>query len=206
MTNVQFDREKLLEIVRVTIDSCEPNELGKTKLHKVLYYTDMYSYLFRGVPVAGATYKKRPHGPTCDGLTFALSELEENGEISVTTENYFDYSKKVFKCKTLSKDHEASLDQDERKLLSAVIDFVCRNNTARSISEFSHDLVWEMLELGEVIPYHLALGWIPTEISEVDEIEVLNEWQELANKRPIRAAEMADRSTRNIRERLSQVH
>jgi hypothetical protein len=58
------------------------------------------------------------------------------------------------------------LTDREKQLISDVIDFVCRNNTATSISDFSHTRVWDAADNGEVMPYFTALNMLPVEIAQ----------------------------------------
>lgn len=152
--------EKLKDAIRLIIDQCEPHELGKVKLHKVLYYADMLTYLKRGVSITGATYRKRPFGPTCDAMLPAIAELESDGELSVKKVDYFGYEKNEFI--KLSRRNASLLSDDEVLALKDVVDFVCRTHTASTISDLSHDIVWESVEMGQDIPYALAISWLPT--------------------------------------------
>ena len=47
-----------------------------------------------------------------------------------------------------------------------MIEFVCVNNTAKTISEFSHNKAWEVAEYGEELPYASVFHIFPTEVSE----------------------------------------
>lgn len=42
---------------------------------------------------------------------------------------------------------------DEISIVDKAIDFVCLQHTAMSISDRTHDLIWELAEIGEQIPY-----------------------------------------------------
>lgn len=180
--------DKLRAAILHVISSCKPDNLGAVKLHKVLYYTDMMTFLDTGSPVTNATYRKRPFGPTCDVLLAALEDLEAEGAIEVETVDYHGFKKKEFTLKAPSKTNQ--LSDDEKTTLDEMIDFVCNNNTAKSISDFSHDMVWEMVEFGEVIPYHNAINLIPHEASK----EAL-EWGQAEAKRiaDIRSGTEAER-------------
>ena len=57
------------------------------------------------------------------------------------------------------------LAPEEVALLDEVADFVCNRNSARMISEFSHQRPWELAEFGEVIGYETALLLFPSEPS-----------------------------------------
>lgn len=168
---MQFDREKLKALILHACATCDPSRLGAVKLHKVLYFSDMLYFAETGAPITGATYRKRPHGPTCDELLSALRELERAGDITVREVEYFGFLKKEF---IVNKDAELErLSEGELKLIDEVIEFVCRQNTAKTISEFSHTRAWEMAEYGEVLPYESVFFIFPSEVS----IEAL-EWAE----------------------------
>jgi len=162
--HVQFDREKFNDLVHLVCSKCDETRLGAVKLHKVLYYVDMIRYAAEGRPVSGATYRKRPFGPTADYLLTALDELQNLKKLHVYEQDYFGYNKKCFK--SLEEPNTARFDATELALVEETVDFVCNNNTARSISEFSHNLAWERTDAGEEIPYYTAIELFPEEISE----------------------------------------
>jgi len=156
---IVFDRDKLRAAVLHVIGLCKPDRLGAVKLHKVLYYSDMLTYLDTGKPVTGAEYRKRPFGPTCDAVLTVLDDLSRNGEISIEKVEYHGFLKKQF---TLVSNPETNrLSESEKATLAEMVDFVCYNNSAKTISDFSHDMVWEMVEFGDIIPYHNAIHLIP---------------------------------------------
>jgi hypothetical protein len=169
MSSVEFKPEKLFDCIRVILDLCEPHELGQVKLHKVLYYSDMLMYLWTGNAITGSTYRKRPLGPTCEPLLRTLATLESSGEIQIDEIDYFGHKKKHFH--KVRRINGSSLSEAEVAALSEVVDFVCRKHTASTISEFSHDIVWDSVEFGQHIPYHLALAWVPS-----NESESVSEW------------------------------
>jgi hypothetical protein len=51
--------------------------------------------------------------------------------------------------------------------LNSAIQFVCRR-TAREISDLSHTLVWEVADIGEVLPYETFLVSFTGDINEKD--------------------------------------
>ena len=159
---IAYSRPKLRAAVLHVIRQTAPDRLGAVKLHKVLYYADMLSYLDTGQPVTGAEYRKRPFGPTCDAVLSVLDELQASGMIEVQKVEYHGYLKKQFKL-TGSPDTNY-LSEDEKSTLDEMVDFVCNNNSARTISDFSHDMVWEMVEFGDIIPYYNSILMIPTDI------------------------------------------
>ena len=200
MSRFKLNKEKLKHAVCFVVENCDQSDLGAVKLHKILYYSDMLFYLETGKPITGATYRKRPFGPTCDTLLKVLPELEAEGTIGIKEKNYFGYMKKEYI--SLRKCNYSSLSTDETEVLRSMVNFVCQNNTAKTISDFSHDIVWEMVDFGQDIPYHSVLNWLPTEVTDqlVDDAE--NLWGEFESQRPVRASELEGRAPSPLRARL----
>ncbi|OGS52204.1 MAG: hypothetical protein A3J40_11915 [Erythrobacter sp. RIFCSPHIGHO2_12_FULL_63_10] len=160
---MQFDRKKMRAVILRTCHICAPGDLGAVKLNKVLYFLDMISYAHHREAVTGATYRKRPNGPTSDQLLFALRDMERAGDIRTESVDYHGFLKKEYH--PLADVPEGVLNEAELSLLDDVIDFVCRRNTAKSISDYSHKLPWEMAKMGGEIPYHTAMLLFPMQPS-----------------------------------------
>ena len=158
--DIEFNLEKFKAVVTYVIGRCEPARLGAVKLHKVLYYSDMLMYLASGSPITGAPYRRRPFGPTCDPLLTVLDSLSTAGNIRIDVVDYYGFQKKEFTA--LAKLESNHLSKAETRVLDEIVNFVCDNNTAQTISDFSHDLVWEMVEYGDIIHYHNAIHLVPT--------------------------------------------
>lgn len=163
---MQFDREKLKAAILYTCTRCPPAQLGAVKLHKVLYFADMLRYAGVGSPITGSTYRKRQHGPTCDQLLATLGELARSNQIEVRKVDYFGYTKTEYRVVAVAD--TSRLSPDECLLLDEVIEFVCEANTARTISEFSHNRAWEIADFGETLPYFSAFKLFPSELTEED--------------------------------------
>lgn len=160
---MQFDRNKLKAVILHTCKACPPDRLGAVKLHKVLYFLDMSQFAQSGSPVTGCTYRKRPYGPTCVQLLPALSELQRDGALEIRDTEYYGLKKKEYVA--LADEPAGVLSDAETALLDESIEFVCERNSAKSISDFSHQLPWEMVEFGEEITYESALWLYPNQIS-----------------------------------------
>lgn len=159
----QFDREKYKAAVLYIAFRCHPDELGAVKYHKTLYFADMLNYIQHGQPITGSTYRKRPLGPTSDELLRTLRELETSGALRIEKVDYFGYWKQQY---TPNGEPDVSrLNDDERFLLDEMIEFVCRGNSAKTISEFSHNRAWELADFGEVLPYYSAFHLLKSQVS-----------------------------------------
>jgi len=161
---VQFDRTKFRETVLFICTVCDPARLGAVKLHKILYFSDMLRYAFEGHPLTGSTYRKRAHGPTSDHLLGMLRQLEREGAIRVRDAVYFGFRKKEYIPST--SPNLTLFSPDEIALIRDVSDFVANDNTAKTISDLSHNQAWELAEFGEELPYYTAFALFPVEPSE----------------------------------------
>lgn len=162
-TTLEYNHEKMRAVILRACHSCDPKDLGAVKLNKVLYFIDMITYAHHREVVTGATYRKRPNGPASDQLLFTLRDMERDGQIEVADVDYHGFIKKEYTAK-VDEPHNV-LSNEESALLDDVIDFVCRKNTAKSISDYSHKLPWEMADMGGVIPYHSAMLLFPNQPS-----------------------------------------
>jgi hypothetical protein len=160
---MQFDVEKFESLVVYVCHKADRSALGAVKLHKVLYFSDMLFYAEHGTAITGATYRKRPFGPTCDTLVGCLRSLERRGAIRINEVDYFGYLKKEFEL--VIHPDLARFSELEIALVDEVIDFVCNENSAKTISDFSHNRAWESVEFGDVIQYNSVFSIFPTEIS-----------------------------------------
>jgi len=107
-----------------------------------------------------------------------LGELILDNAIEVRQVEYFGYLKKEYIAK--ESPDLARLSADEIHLLDDVLEFVCRNNTAKTISELSHSKAWELAEFGDILSYTSAFHLFPAQVSsealewglaQADEIE-----------------------------------
>jgi Antitoxin SocA-like, Panacea domain len=200
-SNFQFDRNKFKKLILYICARADPTKLGAVKLNKVLYFVDMVRFAATGTPITGSPYRKRPYGPTSDAVLPMLRELEREGSISIEEMNYFGYRKKVYITK--EKQDATFLSADEAALVEDAIDFVCYNNTAKTISELSHNRAWEMVEFGEEIPYYTAIYLFPSIVSE-EAIEWANSEAERIEAQRSKGSTMDYVSLRDFRSKMAE--
>jgi len=160
---MQFDKAKLHAAILYVCGKCEPAELGAVKLHKVLYYTDMLHYLSQGSPITGSVYRKRLFGPTCDQLPSALRELSNQKKIEIREVDFFSYKKKEYHL--IDAGDYSRLSASELVFIDNVVAFVCGENSAKTISEISHNAAWEAAEMGEELPYNSVFHIFANQVS-----------------------------------------
>jgi len=162
---VQFNKDKLLEAVQFVCDYANSDKLGNVKLHKILYFADMFKFLETGSPITGVEYIKQKMGPTARHLAWAVKELEKQGTLSVSIEDFHGYQKKKYLSEKAFV--QEKLSDEELKFLIEFIDFF-NDYSAQETSEISHNEAWQSVRMGEVIPYHSVYRLFPTEIDESD--------------------------------------
>lgn len=148
---------KFKALVHYVVDSAEdPHSLGATRLNKICWYADVIAYCYKGKSITGETYIKRKHGPVPRTILMTIRELEGEKKISVR-EHEFLPSKKIRLFQTL-KDADSSLfSKEELEIINYCVDTICHHHTAASISEHSHNAIWEAANDGEEIPLVAAL-------------------------------------------------
>lgn len=176
----QFNRQKLKSAIHHICTSVDPADLGKVKLHKILYFADMLHYLENGRPLTGVEYQKQQFGPVAKHLTWALDDLAR--EDKVVTRRILHFGVPTFRFEVVSPPLVGALSPHETALLDEVAAFVCARS-ARAISELSHNAAWDAVEIGDTIPYYSAFLLVPCEITDDDVA-----WGESEARRLFRAA------------------
>ena len=147
-----FDQEKFRTLVHYICWKCkDPAALGSTKLNKVLWLSDLLWYRETGVPITGATYVKRQFGPVPRAILPALQKLKEEGSITEEETNYHGFPKKEYRAH--KKPRTSGFSSKQLDMIDKVITYVCAGHTAKSISDQTHNHVWEAAKDGEEIPY-----------------------------------------------------
>ena len=149
--------EKLKRLVHYICWKVEDtSKLGATKLNKILWYSDTIAYRLYGEPITEATYVKQKNGPVPKHILKALSQLESEKKIAIREREYFGYQKREFIA--LQAPDVAAFSEREMKIVSDVVEGVCDHHTGASISELSHDQIWEAAAMGEELPMYATLG------------------------------------------------
>jgi hypothetical protein len=61
---MKFNNKKFSNLVHYICYKCDdPSQLGATKLNKILWYCDMFSYRWNSESMTGENYIKRQFGP-----------------------------------------------------------------------------------------------------------------------------------------------
>jgi hypothetical protein len=162
---IQFDRAKLLDVAHYVCAKIPVEELGRIRLHRILYLADMLYFAASGRPLTGEDYQKQPFGPAARHLGWALQTLQGNGALEIRQRMYFGFPKEDFISR---RDPELTrLTVEELRLIDDVADFV-RGTSAREISELTPSAALESLAVGDRIPYFTAFYFYPVAVSDED--------------------------------------
>jgi hypothetical protein len=165
--------EKFKAMLHFIIDECgDAARLGAVRLNKICWYSDVFSYKQTGQPITQERYIKRQMGPVPADVLSAIRELQAEGAIAVSERDFVTYRRRDFMA---IKPVDASLLSDfEQQAIRAVMNAICNGHSASSISELTHDQIWDAAALGEEIPLFATLAALPDEI-DADMIEWANE-------------------------------
>lgn len=140
------------------------SSLGAIKLNKILWLLDSAAFIHNGKSVTGSKYVKQQYGPVPQRIRRALDELENEKKIAISHSTYGIYQKRDFL--SLVEPDTSRISKEEIEVASFLIDCVCKNHTANSISEMTHDIVWKAAKVGEEIPLEALLAAQPGEVTD----------------------------------------
>ena len=127
----------------------EPEVLGSTKLHKILWHTEIRTLRRLSRQAANETFRKKPFGPFSNNLATVIDQLAADGKLTVRpSTEAFEVALYVGK----GEPDLTALTQDEWRILEDVADWIVRDHTATSASERSHGPIWETVDLEEPMP------------------------------------------------------
>ena len=162
----KMDQAKFKSLVHYICAKCEDHsKLGAIKLNKVLLYSEREAFLRLGAPITGARFVKRQFGPVPIAIVSTLEELQGEGAILIRDRLMYGKQKRDF---INLKEADCSMfTAQEISIVDRVTHEICFLHTARSISEKTHDDVWEMAQIGEEIPLFTVFA-VQGEVDETD--------------------------------------
>ena len=154
--------------------------LGATKLNKILWFAERDCYL-RGEPLSQVPFIKLQLGPVPSGMENYLDELQSDGILKIRDTEWRGKPKREFI--SLVDPNLEGFSRSQISLINLAIQSICLGQTAKSISDISHDEVWELARIGEEIPYYAAFGK-RGEIGEEDIVWASQQLRELSMEAP----------------------
>ncbi|MBF0516971.1 MAG: SocA family protein [Nitrospirae bacterium] len=190
--------DMLKELVYYICWKCRSNpaKLDGTRLNKILWYIDTYSYRLWGKSMSGEqSYLKKQFGPVPVRIDDVLSELRSENKLKILKTDFYGYPKYEFV--TFGKANVNLFSDDQINIIDNIVDSVCDNHTAASISSLSHDFIWDMAKDYEEIPIYTVLANRPDELTDSD----FNWADKIINHMPLKEnnIEQLEKSKRNSR-------
>lgn len=144
--------QKLKELILYIAFKGEGDEnLGATKLNKLLLEADVATYLTLGEPITGQEYFKLPQGPAPKRMVPVLNEMQTGGEIKIRATNFYGYAQN--KPIALRQPDISIFTANQIALVDAIIE-ANKGKTGSEMSEDSHTYPgWKLAKNKEIIPY-----------------------------------------------------
>jgi uncharacterized phage-associated protein len=141
--DIVFDLEKYKAVIHYIIDKCSlKDNVERTVLQKLLYFSDFDHYEIFERPITGEKYVKKPRGPVPTHFNDTSMKLEREGKISICKEKSENDLK--FRYSSLTPPVTDSLSQNELDLIDGVVDKLSDFHSSE-ISEYSHgDFPWRL--------------------------------------------------------------
>lgn len=159
---------KLSDVVHyICAETSNPSLLGKTKLNKILWYADREHYKLYGTPITDAKYIKKQFGPVPELIDSALLELENQNKIAISKRRVITHNKEEYFA--IEDPIISSFTPEQIRILENYIEHITNNHTANTISEETHDAIWEMADIGEEIPLYTIYA---AELGELDSSDI----------------------------------
>ncbi len=147
-----FDYEKLCAMVLFFAN--RTSELLKTKLMKLLNYSDMIFYKENGVSISGLKYAHLPYGPVPDNFDMILGKMTADHIAHI--EVFYDGAYERHQVIPDSDALDGVLSDAEIDVLNRVYDKF-KNFSSSDISEYSHkEKGYKSTQKGEIISYAYA--------------------------------------------------
>lgn len=153
---VKSDTQKVTELILLISELSEGDEyFGSTKLNKLLFFSDFVTYQKQGTSISGQKYEAMPEGPMLQNYYEVRDNLVESGEIVVREKDFWGYSQ--HRTIALRTADVSVFSSEELNIIARIVNQY-RDVSASQISSESHNFIgWQLVDIGEEIPYHTAL-------------------------------------------------
>lgn len=153
MTNSTNESGKFEELLLYIARRSEGDpRCGKTKLNKILFYSDFGAYRELGQSISGQTYRRLEYGPAPAGLLAAVGRLEQSRQCIWADREYHGFA--LQKLIALREPDLSCFSAQEIELVNRVIEELW-SLSAADVSSRSHDFVgWQAAAPGEEICYN----------------------------------------------------
>lgn len=168
LSDLRFDQDPIkvmASVIYLTSLSGNDPYFGERKLYKLLYYSDMFSYIMHNKPITGTMYIHYPHGPFPDNWSDIKREMLATKYIEIVGENTDKHcNDNGINLIIPGPDGVAYPDvltDAEFTILASQTD-IYRNYNFSAMDEHSQEEVsWRATNDGDYLPYEMALVSAP---------------------------------------------
>jgi hypothetical protein len=141
-------------IIYISKACAEDQWFGATKLNKILYHSDFRAFERFGTPLTGVRYFRLPKGPAPRAMIPVRNELISEGALAIERRQV---GPEHFQERPIALREPviALFTEDELTLVDSVVAELW-HQTAREVSDASHDIRWLTLCHKDPMPYELA--------------------------------------------------
>lgn len=150
-----FDKEKFGQVLHFIVYKAGTiDNVGKTVLYKMMYFSDFDYYELFGKSITGESYFKLPRGPAPSHFDAIVKKLVKDGLVEEKHSKYCGFSQK--KVIPICEPKLDKLNGEEMKVIERVVNRLS-SMSANQVSEYSHeDLPWKATGDGKEIDYELV--------------------------------------------------
>ena len=150
--NMEFNRAKFKTVLSYIINRCENKDnVGKTLICKLLYFSDFDYYEKYETPITNETYLKYERGPYPQHIDEVIKEMVDEGLVIIENKPY--YGTTIHKHYLQKVPDLSLLNTKELGVINEVIDKLS-DLTATEVSRYSHgDMPWMIAEDNEELDY-----------------------------------------------------
>jgi len=145
------NRESRLKalVVYISHQCLDDPTYSRTKLFKVLFYSDFEAYGRHGAPITGIPYKKFPFGPAPAAFNRLQDEMLSDHLIRIVKRRVYDQERQ--RILPLQEPDFNLFSGREISIVETWIRFFW-NKTAKEVSRYSHGKAWKLANLGDPDP------------------------------------------------------
>ena len=158
-------------VVYISHQCLDDPTYSRTKLFKILFYSDFEAYGRHKTPITGVPYKKFPFGPAPVAFNRLQEEMLRDRLIRIVKRRVYDQERQ--RILPLEEPDSNLFAGREISIIETWIRFFW-NKSAKEVSRYSHGKAWKLAQLGEPIPYEAVfISDDPVTIAEVERVKQL---------------------------------
>ncbi len=148
-------RDRVRELILFIAEKLKNDpHFGRTKLAKIMFFSDFASYRKHGRPVSGSKYIRLDRGPVPNDYNSIMQEMERNGLLETNSREVHKYVQKRPVAKRKADLNGFSAQDIE--VVEQTINELDKMN-ATELSHRTHGIAWRLSEGQHYIPYEYAL-------------------------------------------------